>query len=74
MVVGVGCDYAVHGVSLLCLAFHAVRGMYLHAERFLAKAGRQGARGAGIAHPGASDSRNENYGETPCAAPGQRPE
>jgi hypothetical protein len=26
-------------------AFHAVRGMYLHAERLLAKAGRQSARG-----------------------------
>jgi hypothetical protein len=35
------------GVSSLALAvaFHAMRGMYLHAERLLAKAGRQGARG-----------------------------
>ena len=34
------------GVSSLALAvaFHAMRGMYLHAERLLAKAGRQGAR------------------------------
>jgi hypothetical protein len=29
----------------LAVAFHAMRGMYLHAERLLAKAGRQGARG-----------------------------
>jgi hypothetical protein len=35
------------GVSSLAVAvvFHAMRGMYLHAERLLAKAGRQGARG-----------------------------
>jgi hypothetical protein len=34
------------GVSSLvfAVAFHAMRGMYLHAERLLAKAGRQGAR------------------------------
>ena len=29
----------------LAVAFHAMRGMYLHAERLLAKAGRQSARG-----------------------------
>jgi hypothetical protein len=29
----------------VAVAFHAMRGMYLHAERLLAKAGRQGARG-----------------------------
>jgi len=28
----------------VAFAFHAMRGMYLHAERLLAKAGRQGAR------------------------------
>ena len=28
----------------VAVAFHAMRGMYLHAERLLAKAGRQGAR------------------------------
>src|SRR5258708_1736193 len=41
------------GVSSLALAvaFHAMRGMYLHAERLLAKAGRQGAMRRGIAHP-----------------------
>jgi hypothetical protein len=35
------------GVSSLAVAvvFHAMRGMYLHAERLLAKAGRQGAGG-----------------------------
>jgi len=27
----------------VAIAFHAMRGMYLHAERLLAKAGRQGA-------------------------------
>jgi len=58
-----------------------MRGMYLHAERLLAKAGRQGAMGSGYRPPaakrratGGSDFRNENYGETPCAAPGQRPQ
>ncbi|MDE1155333.1 MAG: hypothetical protein PW735_06325 [Acidobacteriaceae bacterium] len=35
----VGFSFAV------AFAFHAVRGMYLHAERLLAKAGRQSARG-----------------------------
>src|SRR5277367_6350572 len=35
----------------LAVAFHAMRGMYLHAERLLAKAGRQGAMRRGIAHP-----------------------
>src|SRR5271156_1667982 len=41
------------GVSSLALAvvFHAMRGMYLHAERLLAKAGRQGATRRGVAHP-----------------------
>jgi hypothetical protein len=29
----------------VAVAFHAVRGMYLHAERLLAKAGRQSATG-----------------------------
>jgi hypothetical protein len=32
------------------VVFHAMRGMYLHAERLLAKAGRQGAR-EGSPHP-----------------------
>jgi hypothetical protein len=32
------------GVAV-AVVFHAMRGMYLHAERLLAKAGRQGARG-----------------------------
>jgi hypothetical protein len=35
----------------VAVAFHAMRGMYLHAERLLAKAGRQGAMRRGIAHP-----------------------
>src|ERR1700737_4235284 len=41
------------GVSslVLAVAFHAMRGMYLHAERLLAKAGRQGAMRRGIAPP-----------------------
>ncbi len=40
------------GVSSLAVAvaFHAMRGMYLHAERLLAKAGGK-AQGRGIAHP-----------------------
>ncbi|OJV39985.1 MAG: hypothetical protein BGO25_09315 [Acidobacteriales bacterium 59-55] len=37
--------------SAFAVAFHAMRGMYLHAERLLAKAGRQGAMGWGISHP-----------------------
>src|SRR6185437_16737909 len=43
---GVGVVIAVvfMGASSLAVAFHAMRGMYLHAERLLAKAGRQGAR------------------------------
>jgi hypothetical protein len=58
--------------------------MYLHAERLLAKAGRQGARGAGISHPKLSEANEgaallrdfaeQDYGEAPCAAPGQRPQ
>jgi hypothetical protein len=40
----------------LAVAFHAMRGMYLHAERLLAKAGRQGARG-GVS-PTAKRKRN----------------
>jgi len=71
------------GVSSLALAvvFHAMRGMYLHAERLLAKAGRQGARG-GVSpiRSKAEDERSEGLHkrsaedcwETPCAAPGQR--
>jgi hypothetical protein len=35
----------------VAVIFHAMRGMYLHAERLLAKAGRQGATRRGIAHP-----------------------
>lgn len=64
------------GVSSLALAvaFHAMRGMYLHAERLLAKAGRQGAMRRGIAHAKRSDFSQKNYGETSCAAPGQRPQ
>ena len=67
------------GVSSLALAvaFHAMRGMYLHAERLLAKAGRQGAR-EGYRPPEGqaqrSDFSQKNYGETSCAAPGQRPQ
>jgi hypothetical protein len=50
-----------------------MRGMYLHAERLLAKAGRQGAMRRGIAHPQRSggqaqrsDFSQKNYGETSC--------
>src|SRR6266851_5513853 len=41
------------GVSSLALAvaFHAMRGMYLHAERLLAKAGGSNCKGRGISHP-----------------------
>ena len=67
----------------VAVAFHAMRGMYLHAERLLAKAGRQGARG-GVSpiRSKAEDERSEGLHkrsaedcwETPCAAPGQRPQ
>jgi hypothetical protein len=49
-------------------------GKYLYAERLLAKVGRQGAMRRGIAHPKRSDFSQKNYGETSCAAPGQRPQ
>jgi len=63
------------------VAFHAMRGMYLHAERLLAKAGRQGARG-GVYPPERSGggrrpvctSEARKTGDAPCAAPGQRPQ
>jgi hypothetical protein len=44
---GVGC--AAHGVFsfAVAFAFHAMRGMYLHAERLLAKAGVASARRGG---------------------------
>ena len=42
---GVGC--AAHGVFSFAFAFHAMRGMYLHAERLLAKAGVASARRGG---------------------------
>ena len=60
-----------------------MRGMYLHAERLLAKAGRQSARG-GVSpiRSKAEDERSEGLHkrsaedcwETPCAAPGQSPQ
>src|SRR5579859_6169506 len=73
------------GASSLAVAFafHAMRGMYLHAERLLAKAGRQSARG-GVSpiRSKAEDERSEGLHkrsaedcwETPCAAPGQSPQ
>jgi hypothetical protein len=36
------------GVSSLAFAFHAMRGMYLHAERHLAKAGGSNCKPRGI--------------------------
>src|SRR6187402_250181 len=67
----------------VAVAFHAMRGMYLHAERLLAKAGRQSARG-GVSpiRSKAEDERSEGLHkrsaedcwETPCAAPGQSPQ
>jgi len=60
-----------------------MRGMYLHAERLLAKAGRQGAMGRGISHPEQSGGRAQRRSAqaqrgrllgNPCAAPGQRPQ
>src|SRR5271168_3394730 len=68
------------GVSSLALAvvFHAMRGMYLHAERLLAKAGRQGATRRGVAHPKGKRSavifRRKIMGRPLAAAPGQRPQ
>jgi hypothetical protein len=67
------------GVSSLAVAvaFHAMRGMYLHAERLLAKAGRQGAR-EGYRPPEGRAERviftQEKLWGYPCAAPGQRPQ
>jgi hypothetical protein len=67
------------GVSSLAfaVAFHAMRGMYLHAERLLAKAGRQGAR-EGYRPPAGRAERviftQEKLWGNPCAAPGQRPQ
>jgi len=68
---------------VVAFAFHAMRGMYLHAERLLAKAGRQSARG-GVSpiRSKAEDERSEGLHkrsaedcwETPCAAPGQSPQ
>jgi hypothetical protein len=59
------------------VAFHAMRGMYLHAERLLAKAGRQGAR-EGFRPPEGRAQRviftQEKLWGYPCAAPGQRPQ
>src|ERR1700689_2896019 len=58
-----GCvGFSLMGVTLLVLfmgasslalavAFHAMRGMYLHAERLLAKAGGSNCKGRGISHP-----------------------
>ena len=67
----------------VAFAFHAMRGMYLHAERLLAKAGRQSARG-GVSpiRSRAEDEQSEGLHkrsaedcwETPCAAPGRRPQ
>ena len=80
-----------------------MRGMYLHAERLLAKAGRQGATGRGLPtlgegaeggteraeRSGGLHKRNRGprrafsarwgggarkIGDSPCAAPGQRPQ
>ena len=55
MVVGrlVVVGYAAHGVVsfAVAFAFHAMRGMYLHAERLLAKAGGSKCKERGITHP-----------------------
>jgi hypothetical protein len=67
------------GISSLgfAVAFHAMRGMYLHAERLLAKAGRQGAR-EGFRPPEGRAKRviftQEKLWGYPYAAPGQRPQ
>jgi hypothetical protein len=69
--------FMVFSPLAVAVAVHAMRGMYLHAERLLAKAGRQGAR-EGYLPPagraGASDFSQKNYGDTLVAAPGQRPQ
>jgi hypothetical protein len=67
------------GVSSLAVAvaFHAMRGMYLHAERLLAKAGRQGAREGYRPPKGRAErvifTQEKLWGHS-CAAPGQRPQ
>jgi hypothetical protein len=73
---------------VVAVAFHAMRGMYLHAERLLAKAGRQGAGRGGSptleaeaelkrkersAAKGCTSEARKS-GETPCAAPGRSPQ
>src|SRR3984893_15629092 len=73
---------AFMGASSLALAvaFHAMRGMYLHAERLLAKAGRQGAREGDLPPERSGGKRSaviftkEKLWGNPCAAPGQRPQ
>jgi hypothetical protein len=81
---GDGADGGLHGVSSLALAvaFHAMRGMYLHAERLLAKAGVARRKGKGNLPPLEREPQAERKGrsaarktgETPCAArSGQRP-
>ena len=52
------------GVSSLALAvaFHAMRGMYLHAERLLAKAGVARRKGRGISHPWRGSRRRNGKG------------
>src|ERR1700761_1742429 len=72
----------------VAVAFHAIRGMYLHAERLLAKAGRQGAGRGGsptleaeakLKRKERSEAKGRTSaarkpGETPCAAPGRSPQ
>jgi hypothetical protein len=62
---GDGAGGGLHGVSSLALAvvFHAMRGMYLHAERLLAKAGVARRKGRGISHPWRGSRRRNGKGE-----------
>ena len=84
---GAGGGCAAHGVFsfAVAFAFHAVRGMYLHAERLLAKAGVARRKGRGITHPWSEERSGkgerseglhkrsaEDWGN-PCARAGQRP-
>ena len=54
---GVACSWVLPPCAL-AVAFHAMRGMYLHAERLLAKAGVARRKGRGISHPWSGAKRS----------------
>jgi len=62
---GAGVGFAAHGVFsfVVAFAFHAMRGMYLHAERLLAKAGVARRNGEGYLPPLERSRRRNGKGE-----------